>query len=206
MRFDSFFLWNLRTSSPMWIWLIIQQHCKFSSCFDFHYRYQIDTQPPSLLPHGWFDTLPGPQSLNPSPQRSPQKHLHLQRQSHALFYHLPGIYHYLKLFIYRLQLSFLTSAPWQVLSILFIVPQPPHPTPPTNTPGRPKQSVNICWHTDSSVFLMPCSPLTPHQPSSFIYPSILSREGFRIRQSRAYFPMTPSRSIPGRQQGSELEI
>lgn len=136
------FLRNLRMIFPMWIWVIIRLHWTFASWFDFYYRYQIDTQPPSLLPHSWFDITPRPSDSQPltsnvTPER---QRLHLQLQSHALFYHLPGIYHYLKLSYLFTCSSFhcVASAPLQVLSILLIVPQPPHPTPPTNTPRRPK--------------------------------------------------------------------
>lgn len=54
-------------------------------------------------------------------------------------------------------------------------PHPPtHPPPHLEGPDR-RSSINIYWLTDSWVFLIPSSPLTPNQCSSFIYPLSYSR-------------------------------
>lgn len=140
------FLRNVKEVFLIWIWFVIQQHRRFFLRFDF---YQL------CAPiHLAFFRLPPPirrrsttltQILSPKGNVIPERQgPSLQLQSRTLFYHLPGIFHYLTLlYVYLLQL--LLPAPCPLpgthgtvhLTHCWPSPRPPHPPPHLEGPtGR----------------------------------------------------------------------
>lgn len=131
------FLRNVKEVFLIWIWFVIQQHRRFFLRFDF---YQL------CAPiHLAFFRLPPPirrrsmtltQILSPKGNVIPERQgPSLQLQSRTLFYHLPGIFHYLTLLYVFICSSFYCLPPAPSLehtglSILLTVDRHlAHPTP-----------------------------------------------------------------------------